>query len=795
MIQASVDNLVQAQRWFLIPCNGKQPAMQWTKLTKQPRISLGQNYGIVTGQRNDLYVVDCDLLKDEDPDTLLDGVQIMQVIVATFADREYWKVPIVRTGGGGMHFYFKYSGSKFTKQGTNMIRVVKKYSDGEVKYRAKIDARSDNGYTIGPGSVHPVTGKLYKWTETRSLEEYKPLPLPKVLEQLLSGEYYIELIMGENEKVLMVDLMKSKTVIKTKDLVMDGHDDAAKVENLEEIVMGLDPSRADRYDDWLKVVWAIHSVSGGKALDLADKFSQQSSKKYVGREDVEAKFITSNGSIRMGSLWYWLKEDNPELFNKLYTQHRETVSKLQEFCNYRELAAKAVAEKLTLNELIAFFKSVIVRITNGGRSFWMTKNYDADGRLNYVMNERNPFAGDNDVDFVIGEVKSSFSKVLKKYGNLPDFPSADAINFLPFLEEKDITYNKKKVFNTFPGFPFKRRADWKESEITKISRILWHMEHVLCNGSAEVFSYYLNYLAHMIQKPYEKPEVCIVFSSVQGTGKSICHDFVGSLVGDSLCYTMAEATDMTGSFNKQLENKLFVVANECRCFDETLNMEKLKSLITDRTMKIEPKHVDAYNVNNPLRMIFHTNSTYPLPLSVGDRRFLIVRIDSERLQNRAYYDVLIKDMQNPDCAETFFQFLASRDIRDYNPRIIPETNAKKELKVMSLHSSARFIRDIILGDFELHDFFTKKDGTKVIATADLYAAFERWCVKSGERSKCSLKTLKQKLDEIGIVEEEKRVKHCNSQVKVYKWKKVEERMASLISEEKNKPSGDQPDDL
>jgi putative DNA primase/helicase len=67
-------------------------------------------------------------------------------------EKEYGKLPeswTVRTGGGGNQIYFKHPG-EFVP---NTIGGIAK----------GIDVRGDDGYVIAPPSIHPDTGKAYKW--------------------------------------------------------------------------------------------------------------------------------------------------------------------------------------------------------------------------------------------------------------------------------------------------------------------------------------------------------------------------------------------------------------------------------------------------------------------------------------------------------------------------------------------------------------------------------------------------------------------------------------------------------
>lgn len=77
----------------------------------------------------------------------------------------------------------------------------------------------------------------------------------------------------------------------------------------------LNPARADNYNDWMRVGWALFNTDH-RLLDTWKQFSAQSSK-YI-ESECEGKwnsFIPD--SLGMASIRYWCKEDNPEKYDEI----------------------------------------------------------------------------------------------------------------------------------------------------------------------------------------------------------------------------------------------------------------------------------------------------------------------------------------------------------------------------------------------------------------------------------------------------------------------------------------------
>jgi hypothetical protein len=71
----------------------------------------------------------------------------------------------VVTGGGGWHLYYRHPGRP-------LLAVLPGW--------AGVDIKADGGYVVAPPSVHPGTGRAYRWANRRGVAEMPP-PLAAVL--------------------------------------------------------------------------------------------------------------------------------------------------------------------------------------------------------------------------------------------------------------------------------------------------------------------------------------------------------------------------------------------------------------------------------------------------------------------------------------------------------------------------------------------------------------------------------------------------------------------------------------
>ena len=115
------------------------------------------NVGVATGKVSDLIVLDVDPRHG--------GLESLQ----QFEDENgpLPEVPVVRTGGGGFHFHFKYLPGLGNKTGL----------------LPGLDVKSDRGYVVYPGSIHK-SGKRYRWLYGGAPRKVSTAPFPAALLKL-----------------------------------------------------------------------------------------------------------------------------------------------------------------------------------------------------------------------------------------------------------------------------------------------------------------------------------------------------------------------------------------------------------------------------------------------------------------------------------------------------------------------------------------------------------------------------------------------------------------------------------
>ena len=214
--------------------------------------------------------------------------------------------------------------------------------------------------------------------------------------------------------------------------------------------------------------------------------------------------------------------------------------------------------------------------------------------------------------------------------------------FAPSIESAVVYEQDHKYLNTFTGFGIE--ADPKGD----CSAIKQHIKTVICDNDEKSFNYLFNYLAHIVQRPGERPTVALVFKGKQGTGKSFLFQIIAALLGGLNGYaTKLETMDQaTGRFNAALESRLVLWIEELELTQSRGRENRLKTMITDPFVHIERKGKDGYDNYNYARVMGSTNHEHIWNVGDDERRLSVFEVSEDRISNIQYFSELAASIRD-----------------------------------------------------------------------------------------------------------------------------------------------------
>lgn len=213
--------------------------------------------------------------------------------------------------------------------------------------------------------------------------------------------------------------------------------------------------------------------------------------------------------------------------------------------------------------------------------------------------------------------------------------------------------------------------------------------------NADELRFLLSWMGLAIQFPGSRPQTLVAMLGKKGLGKSALPRILAEVLGQLYCAFPSKMDNLTGN-HAAFDNTCLVFVDECLYLGDNRGQEVLKTLITEPTLLVDRKHIQAYTARNRLSIMLATNNRIPCKTSADSRRFFYLnahrvpdpyRPDSK---DNAHLVAPLFDQANLlDIAEYLHTYKIDHELLKQPPH----NEALVEQKVLSMHGVERWIGD------------------------------------------------------------------------------------------------------
>lgn len=648
----------------------------------------GNNVGVRLGRWSKvgglyLHIIDVDVRDDSlAPDA-------MRRLVELLPEVDFSTVPTVMSGSGGesRHFYLltskPFPPKKFAHSPSFKMVWDAKLSRDVKKWDWELHLLGSGAQAVVPPSIHPDTGKPYQWLREFDWDDIDLGGAPEV-----ASDVFERLIGYEDGEP--IDPERLKPLGMTLNEIRETLNYLPFEEWIE-----------DR-DGWYRTGMAIHHETSGSEDGFklwcdfsrkSEKFDEADSKRvwksFKNRAGRPFRMASLNSVARDVQVMSdfddegdddldFDEEDDNEMEALLGggatvpskpTKSQQKVNK-QQVEHALGAPAPGWVKKLNGKHAVARVssKTVIMDFHKDGRV-----TYGSVGDLhNFYENERRPSEK--------GTVPAS--KQWMQHPARRSYP-----NGIIFSPNKEV----EGVYNHWQGFSVAPSTKKRPEEGCK--RFLKHLLEVVCCGNENHYQYQLGWLAHMVQRPEEKPGVAIVYKGRKRIGKDTVFEYVGRLIHNHYI-TVANQDQMLGKFNQHQEKCLLLHMQEGFWAGSKQAEGMLKYLITSNQVMIEPKGMNAFPIPSVLRLFISSNERWVIPATEDEGRFFVMNVSEKRRNDHAYFAKLRAEMEG-DGPACLLAYLQQYDISKFQVRAVPDTEALAEQKVQGLKNVERWWLDTL----------------------------------------------------------------------------------------------------
>jgi len=424
---------------------------------------------------------------------------------------------------------------------------------------------------------------------------------------------------------------------------------------LERVVMNISNDENTDWEQWYKVAQAIFNENGTEELFM--RWSAKSPKhddRNASNQWNSLKRGEDGNCLTSKSLWYW---------SSLNKESHEQI--VLECCPKDDYQYKKIIHE---------------------REFFKLKNPSCyvrlyDGKILTLKDTEMNLLFKNDLKF------------------LHEWTADRGIRTYEELVFKPKQSTPKDKFNIFTNF----KCNAVEGDISVMKDLVW----LLSGKNTEHFEYIENYFAHMIQRPYEKPGIAIVFySERQGAGKDTPLDKIGEMLGAEYFFNSGGGNaenEVFGRFTSHLQKTILLKMEEVDFETNKRNENALLSLITAPTKTYEAKGRDGIVLDDYKRIVMTTNKQVSINVREGERRLVLINSSEDRVGDREYWDNVYAKLKNPAVMEAYHYYLLTKDISNFNIRERPITDYYNDVKTSLRPYHATYFQHWVCTNGEYND--------------------------------------------------------------------------------------------
>lgn len=484
-----------------------------------------------------------------------------------------------RAGKPRSHRLYMSSDGDYEPTMYPFLKALKRIPEAQVELRGGALSRGE--YSLMPGSLHP-SGEAYEWDHNGQARSTPvQVPIETVIRGLRKATAVGVLAQHWQEGSRQEMAMALAGFLQRVHQLSETAGDEGFYMNYDEAI------------DFFKQFLIIVDDDQGDRRDRLAAF------KMTWDKGADGKIVT--GASRIAEI-----AGDPQIVRKLYTllTSNPDLQRLETFLQ-RYAIWYGTGDLIDLDAAQLGSKAIMSR----------------SAALNSMGHERYT-AGDKSVNMIDYLYVSSSTSRVHGFEFAPD-------------KERVFTRGGTTLVNQWGGFETEPcgTEDGRTPTEDDVRPFVDYLFNVVAGGRKEVYDWILAWVADILQEPHIKKGTALVLVGKPGSGKSSLGDIIRMIIGDRHTAQTNDIENVTAKHNTQFVNKLFIQCDEATNSRQKATTARLKSLVTDRMQKVEPKNIDSYEVQALARYLATSNEikdAVHLPDGLNDRRFTIVHV-SEKL--------------------------------------------------------------------------------------------------------------------------------------------------------------------
>lgn len=227
-----------------------------------------------------------------------------------------------------------------------------------------------------------------------------------------------------------------------------------------------------------------------------------------------------------------------------------------------------------------------------------------------------------------------------------------------------------------------------------------HAFNNICQTNTDQYDWLMQWFGHLVQRPWEKPQVAMVLRGPKGTGKNALFDRVAALFGGH-AMVAADRRYLLSHFNAHMEQTLLLVLDEAFWAGDKAGEGVLKGLITGAEHQIEKKGQDSYKARNLVRVGMIGNEDWLVPATEDERRFGVLDVGTGKQRANAWFREMREAMEAGGYS-LLLRTLLDVDLTGFDLAAAPATSGLLAQKMASLDTTEQWWNECLYAGEIVH---------------------------------------------------------------------------------------------
>lgn len=205
------------------------------------------------------------------------------------------------------------------------------------------------------------------------------------------------------------------------------------------------------------------------------------------------------------------------------------------------------------------------------------------------------------------------------------------------------------------------------------------------------------FIAHALRHPEQRPTYGLLLTGTTSTGKGTLYQSVLTPLLANQVASARSFEQILGKHSELLNGTLLVMLDDIKSGNANTYI-KLKSVMTEPTILINPKYLLEKTVKVYSRIIFNSNEKLPLPIATDDRRWFATQPMQHKVskeETTEFIKTFKEWVNNESNLDAIFNYLVSVDLADFDAYQCKQTPTLLAMMEQSTPSLELVLQDFI----------------------------------------------------------------------------------------------------